>query len=146
MIKRASVLFLLILLSCTKENKDTFIRPTLKVEEVISSSVHKTKGLLFCDSTNINIGNVKKGVIIKRVYKFKNVGLEKIEILGYEKSCSCTSLETRKTSLDPNESTEVIMLVETKDKELGEHEISATIKTNGKRTFYMLKADYTLIE
>ena len=92
------------------------------------------------------VDTIQKGSIVVQSFNFVNTGLQAVSILSSTKSCGCTELEIPSDYVKPNDSVLVSMRIDTKDKNLGYHKSSATLKTDGQRTFYYLQAPYFLVE
>ncbi|CAN0448754.1 unnamed protein product [Ectocarpus fasciculatus] len=104
----------------------------------------KTKGLLVCDKSKMEYGVLSKGNDIDQKFNFINTGTEDVEIIAYQASCNCTELKIDDYIVKPNDSTKITMVIETHDKSFGDHTVTATIKTNGQRKFYLLTTNFTL--
>lgn len=104
--------------------------------------VEKTEGFLVCDTIKKDFGKIKKNDLVHQKFTLYNKGTEAVTILESDASCNCTSLDISKKSILPSDSTIVTMRVETKEKANGLHAVNATLKTNGKRTFYALSTKF----
>lgn len=133
---------LLFLFTCSGINQDN------KTSGITTSSKElvKTNGLLQCATNIVNFGSLTKGEIINQNFDFVNFGSEEVEITAYQASCNCTDLKISEALIAPKDSTKITMIIETHDKSPGEHIVTATIKTNGQRTFYLLTTNFTLID
>lgn len=114
---------------------------------VEEKTISKTEGLLsLIGSNRVKLGELIKGERIIQNYSMVNNGTEPVEILNYRKSCNCTEAEISQLVVQPQDSVDVKLVVETNDKNLGRHKINVTLETNGKRKFYYLEAEFDLIE
>ena len=141
-------LSLLVVFACKKaiDKKETTQLSDLKKvkKEAIKSEplVKKTHGLLICDTIKKDFGKIKRNDLVHQKFTLHNKGTEMVTIVASDASCNCTSLEISKKSIEPGDSTIVTMRVETKEKTKGLHVVNATLKTNGKRTFYALSTKF----
>ncbi|WP_396209396.1 DUF1573 domain-containing protein [Flavobacterium sp.] len=60
--------------------------------------------------------------------------------------CNCTHLKTSSDTINPNETTDLKIKIDTKDKKPGKCEVTITVKTNGSRKFYLLEVAFDIIE
>lgn len=104
--------------------------------------IEKTQGLLVCDTIKKDFGKIKRNDLVNQKFTLYNKGTEAVSILEFDASCNCTSLDISKKKINPGDSTFVTMRVETKEKTKGMHTVNATLKTNGKRTFYALTTKF----
>ena len=51
-----------------------------------------------------------------------------------------------KLIVSPNDSIYAEMIVDTKDKLIGKEKVTATIKTNGERTYYYLSVNFDVLK
>ena len=61
-------------------------------------------------------------------------------------SCNCTDLKTSLDTIKPNETTNLKVKIDTKDKNLGKNNTTITVKTNGSRKFYLLEVTFDIVE
>lgn len=145
--KLSQILFFILLtmiVGCKKETENTKNSNKTATQKTDYIRPIKSMGKLVCENSKVNIGNVKKGQTIQQEFIFVNEGSETVEVLGYEKSCNCTDLRISKSVIKPLDSVSISMHIDTKEKILGEHIVTVTIKTNGQRTFYLLTSNFTL--
>jgi hypothetical protein len=75
-----------------------------------------------------------------------NIGTEPVIILEKTMSCNCTDLKTSLDTIQPDETTNLKVKIDTKDKNPGQNEATITVKTNGSRKFYLLEVTFDVIE
>jgi hypothetical protein len=61
----------------------------------------------------IDFGSVKEGPPVSKTVTLTNEGTEPVTIVNTVASCACTSVELSKSSLDPGESTEILITYNT---------------------------------
>ncbi|MHA7944852.1 DUF1573 domain-containing protein [Formosa sp. 3Alg 14/1] len=113
-----------------------------QINSPATKEIKKTEGVLVCEDTKVNYGSIEKGEQLKQNFVMYNRGNEEVELLYYEASCNCTNLKISKTRIKPNDSTIIEMIVETKEKARGKHNVNTILKTNGKRAFYNLSTSF----
>jgi hypothetical protein len=130
------------ILSCSKskEIKENNIVP--ETEKTINLS----KGLLECKETTFYAGKVKAGQSVEHTFSFVNIGEEPVIILEKTMSCNCTDLKTSLDTIQPKETTNLKVKIDTKDKNLGKNNATVTVKTNGSRKFYLLEVNFDIVE
>ena len=137
------ILSFVILSSCDNKKEQ---KTNLDHQELINNAnVIKTLGFLSVNNLTVDLGDISHKNMIKHKFNLKNEGTENVEVLGYEKSCKCTDLKVDKYIIEPNDEVVIEMHIDTIDKELGNHKITSTIKTNGKRKFYLLTVNFNII-
>ncbi len=77
------------------------------------------------DSITHNVGKIPEGDMIRDVFKFTNKGNATLEIISVDASCGCTSALLSKNKIEPGQSGEIEVKIETKD--LGVSEITKTV-------------------
>ena len=75
-----------------------------------------------------------------------NIGTEPVIILEKTMSCNCTDLKTSLDTIQPDETTNLKVKIDTKDKNPCQNEATITVKTNGSRKFYLLEVTFDVIE
>jgi hypothetical protein len=63
--------------------------------------------------TSVNFGNIKEGPPVKKEITLTNSGSETITIANTVTSCACTSVDLSKTTIEPGESTGLIITYKT---------------------------------
>jgi len=139
-------LSLLVVYACKKDIDEKEVKVSFYEDkkEIVKKEpiVEKSEGILVCDTIKKDYGKIKKNDLVHQKFTLYNKGKETVTILEFDASCNCTSLEISKKNILPSDSTIVAMRVETKDKTKGLHTVNATLKTNGKRTFYALSTSF----
>lgn len=130
------------MLSCSKSNE---IKEKNVVPE-IEKKINPSKGLLECKETSYYAGKVKAGQPVEHTFSFVNIGTEPVIILEKTMSCNCTDLKTSLDTIKPNETTNLKVKIDTKDKNLGKNNATVTVKTNGSRKFYLLEVTFDIVE
>lgn len=72
------------------------------------------QAILKFKDTKKSFGIVKKGDVVKLKFEFTNVGNEPLLIFDVKAGCSCTQIEFPKTPILPNETSELIVIFDTK--------------------------------
>ena len=127
-----------ILFSCSKSNETT--------KDVFVKTETKSKGILDCKETSFYAGKIKPGQPIVHTFSFRNTGTEPVIILEKTMSCNCTHIKTSSDTINPIETTDLKVKIDTKDKNPGKSEATITVKTNGSRKFYLLEVAFDIIE
>ncbi len=132
----------ILILSCSKSKeikKNSVIPETKKTET-------QSKGLLECKETSFYAGKIQAGQPIEHTFSFVNIGTEPVIILEKTMSCNCTDLKTSLDTIQPKETTNLKVKIDTKDKKTGQNEATITVKTNGSRKFYLLEVTFDVIK
>ncbi|WP_392447870.1 DUF1573 domain-containing protein [Capnocytophaga canis] len=133
------VLFLLISCQEKKTKTGSVKQASNSVEYEVSAGVLEPK------RNRIKIQNVKKGERLVQRFILSNTGTEMVRILGNDASCNCTEVLISKKEIQPTDTISVQMIVETSDKEVGNHNVNTVLTTNGKQKFYNLEIDFTVV-
>ncbi|WP_212895463.1 DUF1573 domain-containing protein [Capnocytophaga canis] len=137
--KNFSIAFLLI--SC--QEKKTKTGPVKQASSSVEYEV--SAGVLEPKRNRIKIQNVKKGERLVQRFILSNTGTEMVRILRNDASCNCTEVLISKKEIQPTDTISVQMIVETSDKEVGNHNVNTVLTTNGKQKFYNLEIDFTVV-
>lgn len=140
---------LLLTIFCYNCNKiENSQQKSVSVDKIVTSvdSVDYNSGFLVGLKNKIDFGKVKKGDTIKQNFIMINKGLKSVKLIGYTKSCDCTGIYANKDLIEPGDSITFNMHVSTEDKRLGKDDVTATIQTNGKKTFHLLRTRFEIIE
>jgi hypothetical protein len=113
---------------------------------ISSDSINDNSGFLVGIKNKIDFGNVKKGDTIKQNFILVNKGMKSVKIIGYTKSCDCTGIYANKDLIKSGDSITFNMHVSTNDRRLGKGDVTATIQTNGKKPFHLLRTRFEIIE
>ena len=140
-------LFLLVgITSCSHKPQNTESR-TVAIEktETKEQSMEDLYGDGFLvGNDKLQLGEFSDDDTITCKFTFINQGSEPIEILEYSVSCNCTALDYKRDAMMVNDTIVFAMVIYTKDKKAGEHSSKAIIKTNGRRRYYDLAANFTV--
>lgn len=139
---RIFIYFLLILITVSCKQKELNEKSVLTKENV---EIVNSKGLLEANELTFNAGKIKKGTPIKHTFNFKNTGIETVIILEKTMSCNCTNLKSSNDTIAPQQNTSLEATIDTKDKDSGYGEATITVKTNGKRKFFLLTINFEII-
>jgi hypothetical protein len=131
-----------LIISCSKAKEINEKSIFTKIEKIETPS----KGLLECKKTSFYAGKVATGQPVEHTFSFKNIGTEPVIILEKTMSCNCTELKTSLDTIQPNETTNLRVKINTKDKNPGKNEATVTVKTNGSRKFYLLEVAFDIIK
>lgn len=131
------------LLNCqnNKNSEESIIKP--KTKEVVEE-FQKSSGVLVSNQQHFDYEIIEKGYLIEQDFVFYNTGDQLVQLIEYEASCNCTEIEASKIDIEPKDSVSIKMVVDTKDKHKGQHKVTATLKTNGQRTFYYLSTTFEI--
>ncbi len=132
----------ILILSCSKSKE---IKKNSVVPETEKTEI-QSKGLLECKETTYYAGKIQAGQPIEHTFSFVNIGTEPVIILEKTMSCNCTDLKTSLDTIQPNETTNLKVKIDTKDKNLGKNDATVTVKTNGSRKFYLLEVNFDIVE
>lgn len=139
---RIFIYFLLILITVSCKQKELNEKSVLTKEDV---EIINSKGLLETNELTFNAGKIKKGTPIKHTFNFKNTGTEPVIIIEKTMSCNCTNLKSSNDTIAPQQNTSLEATINTKDKDPGYGEATITVKTNGKRKFFLLTINFEII-
>ncbi len=94
------------------------------------------------DNPEHKFGKVQEGEMVKHTFKFKNTGTIPLIISEVAPQCGCTSSSFTKTPIAPNESGEITLELDTKNKR-GEIDKNARIVANveGGNLFIYLRGE-----
>lgn len=81
------------------------------------------------DKTNFNFGRIDEGQIVKTIFHFKNTGKKPLLISSAAGSCGCTVARYPKSAIPPNETREIEVEFDSKNKS-GEVIKTVTVKAN----------------
>ena len=136
------------LLSCTEKNKqsrssdDEFLKsiqiPTNEKGEILSSEMAQIKLV----QTELDLGQLKEGEIVKRKIKFYNIGKANLLISNVKSSCGCTIPSWPKNFIQPGDSSNIDVEYNSKDKSgFQEKIITVEANTNPSNTNIIIKAN-----
>ena len=94
-----------------------------------TNAMEKYPKLSFLDNRVVDIKEVKQGAIVKRTFRIENTGKAPLVILSINKSCNCTNATISNNILYPDESGNIEVEIDTKDK-IGKTTISIVIVAN----------------
>lgn len=122
----------LVLFACKEQKADTKIQNETKVT-VKDFAIAEIPQVEFAKIKFENIehkfGKVPEGTMIKHTFKFKNVGTIPLIISDVAPQCSCTTTDFPKKAIFPNQSGEITLELDTKNKR-GEVEKNARVVAN----------------
>jgi TolA-binding protein len=99
------------------------------------------------DETVIDFGEVKEGVSVTKVYKFKNTGKKRLLIEGALGSCGCTVAEWPKYPVEPGEKGEVKVVFNSLGKRGAQDKtVTLTANTDPAKTILRIKGTVTPAE
>jgi hypothetical protein len=127
-------------ISCKQKELNEKSVLTKENVEIVNS-----QGLLETNELTFNAGKIKKGTPIKHTFNFKNTGTEPVIIIEKTMSCNCTNLKSSNDTIAPQQNTSLEATIDTKDKDPGYGEATITVKTNGKRKFFLLTINFEII-
>ena len=139
---RVLIFISILIMSC---NKSKEIKKNSVVPETEKTEI-QSKGLLECKETTYYAGKIQAGEPIEHTFSFVNIGTEPVIILEKTMSCNCTDLKTSLDTIQPKETTNLKVKIDTKDKNTGQNEATITVKTNGSRKFYLLEVTFDVIK
>ena len=139
---RIFIYFLIVFITVSCKQKELNEKSVLTEENV---EIVNSKGLLETNELTFNAGKIRKGTPIKHTFNFKNTGTEPVIILEKTMSCNCTNLKSSNDTIAPQQNTSLEATIDTKDKDPGYGEATITVKTNGKRKFFLLTINFEII-
>lgn len=123
-----------LLLNC---QKNEIVSSPIKKSSAETSSEKKLGKLTFQEK-NIDLGEITySDSIIKIPYKYKNTGITAVTIEYVNPDCTCTNYDYTKRDLQPNDSGEINLYFDTKNK-IGIQKIYTIVKANTEDEFYKL--------
>ncbi len=132
--KSTFVLLSLVFFACKEQKKEANIQ--IKSETAVeakSASILAVPEIEFAKIQFENIehkfGKVPEGTMIKHSFKFKNIGTIPLIISEVAPQCSCTTTDFPKKAIFPNQSGEITLELDTKNKR-GEVEKNARVVAN----------------
>jgi hypothetical protein len=82
------------------------------------------------DSTNMNLGKVKKGAEVEVSFRFRNIGDKPLIISAVNASCGCTVAEKPEEPVAAGGSDLIKAKFDSKNQTIGEHTKSVTVTAN----------------
>jgi hypothetical protein len=82
------------------------------------------------DSTNMNIGKVKKGAEVEVTFRFRNIGDKPLIISAVNASCGCTVAEKPEEPVAAGATDIIKAKFDSKNQTIGEHTKSVTVTAN----------------
>ena len=104
----------------------------------------ENKGLFVCKEPSVNLGTVPENDSIVCQFLFINQGLGPVRVIDYSVSCDCMGLLYDDKDILANDSLIITLSINTSGKKPGKNVSAALIKTNGKRQFYDIKANFDI--
>lgn len=104
---------------------------------IYANAEEKSAKVAFIGKRIVNVGEVKKGDPVKQVITFKNVGNAPLLISDIGKSCTCTSASVSKKELQPGETADITVEVDT-SKKMGVYRATVSFSTNIKPKNYII--------
>lgn len=90
------------------------------------------------DSTNQNLGNIKKGTEVEISWRLKNVGQYPLIITRFNPTCGCTTSEAPKEPILPGKEYTLTAKFDSRGQSEGEHDktllLQANIKPNASQS------------
>lgn len=99
--------------------------------------------IIVFEETEYQLGQFQQGETVSFEYKFSNAGSEELVVEHVKPSCSCSKLEWTETALQPGESGEIQVAIDTKDK-MGEQTKYFTVIYNGNPGVERLKVYFQI--
>jgi len=117
-----------------------------QTEELEIEPIEESSGILKNTKYVKDFGEISLGKRLVCEFTLQNIGNEDLKILEHTASCNCSEVKYNEY-IPANDSIKIFMLVDTKGKKLGKHEVSALLKTNGsQRRFYEFRAKFSVID
>jgi hypothetical protein len=139
-----SVLLLVLLFGCADKKKtETQIVPPPITTEVVETQTQKTEfAKMEFDKIEYKFGKVSEGTMVKHTFKFRNVGNIPLVISEVAPQCGCTTTDFPKKPIAPNETGEITLELDTKNKR-GEQDKNARVVANieGGNLFLYLRGE-----
>jgi len=86
--------------------------------------------LVFIEKRVIDMGEVIQGETVRKAFIIKNEGQVPLDIHNIHKSCNCTEARLGKSTLNPNDTTALFVVVNT-DGKIGDTSINVVIDRDG---------------
>lgn len=136
------------LIACKDTDKKVAEGPILTKEEkeAAARDTSNYSKLQWIDSTNLNLGKVKKGQVVEVSYRFKNVGEKQLVISDVIAGCGCTVPEKPEKPFAPGEEGVIKAKFDSKGQHAGEHTKYVTVTANTPPNSYQLSFRVEIIE
>jgi len=119
------------LIACKEDDKKTSMvtNPTTSGETKGIDSANLTS-ITWLDSTNLNLGTIKKGKTVEVSFRFKNTGDKPLIIADVTAGCGCTIPEKPEEPFAPGQEGVIKAKFESKNQSVGPHEKPVYVTTN----------------
>ncbi len=94
---------------------------------------------------SIVLGNVPVDTVVNMKYRIVNTGQDILKVLNVNPDCSCTDFKISAVTVLPQDTTDIILIYDTKDR-IGENKINAIVKLNTQRRMYKITAYINVVE
>jgi hypothetical protein len=95
-------------------------------EDQVDSS---SKARIYLSEKKFDFGKIKEGIVVKHIFKIKNIGKDVLKIKRVRASCGCTAALPKKKKLKSGEETNLVVEFDTSGRE-GKQKKSVYIYTN----------------
>jgi len=112
----------------------------------VEDSLHETYPLTKMElvETSRDLGEVRKGELIRVSFSIKNVGQETLVITGIHPDCSCTDYQLSRREIPAGGMSELTLEIDTEHKD-GPQRIQVVIDSNTEEGFHILKIAFDVI-
>lgn len=87
----------------------------------------------------INVGDVSQDTVIQREYTLINIGNNPLLVYNVIPDCNCTDYHLSKKSVLPKDSLVICLVVDTKNKRIGNFMLNTVVELNTKKQHYRLR-------
>lgn len=125
------------IVSCKNEENKTDV-PVIGVDaaptpDALSDSANYTT-LQWLDSTDQDLGKIKKGQTVQVSYKLKNTGNKPLIITSVEPGCGCTVAEKPEKPIMPGKEEKIVASFNTENQAVGTQMKHITVRANTQPT------------
>lgn len=124
-----------ILYSCNQSDSKTNNQVATSTANPIEDSANFTT-IQWLDSTNQNIGKVKKGQVVEIAWRLKNTGDKPLIIQDVRPSCGCTVADKPEAPIAPGEESVIKGKFDSNNQSEGEHNKMISVLANTANTTY----------
>lgn len=124
------IVLFLVIFACKEQKTEIKTETKITIKDVAIAEIPQAEfAKIQFDNIEHKFGKVPEGTMIKHTFKFKNIGTIPLIINDVAPQCSCTTTDFPKKAIFPNESGEITLELDTKNKR-GEVEKNARIVAN----------------
>lgn len=98
------------------------------------------------DESAFDVGKIIGDTIIDRTYRFRNTGKNPLLVYFVDSGCFCTGYSVSDKKIMPNETGEITLSLDTKEKDAGAFLVNAVVRMNTKDSYHSLVIEGDIVE